>query len=195
MIVIFSLLVLCAVWGAQLRLRSFLIRYLAHIFSFSAVIIGGYLLYQSYLQYRAFEGGIFHEFFKVYRAQGFSWFISYVQLHIWNAYLVSFFAGVIFAVLLYVLNRFFRGRFFEDEEPLLAGLCVFLVGYPALLVYLMGVLTLYLLIHFLSLRVSRFALHASRISLYPLWLPLAIFVILLTHFWLRSLPWWREFVF
>ncbi len=188
---VFSLVILFAVWGAQYYLRSFLIRYIRSIFTLSTAFIFAYLLYVSYLQYQVFNSGIFHGFLFTTWNTTF-WFVRYIEIHLWNPYLVSFFVGIGLFFLLSFLNRKFHERFFEAEEPVLIGLSVFLVGYPGLLFYLFSVLLFYFFAHLYFTFIAR---DARRIPLYPLWFPLAIFVILITHFWLRYFPWWKQFVF
>lgn len=190
MVEFFSFGVLLFLWWAQSNLRSFFMRVLTPFFFLSATVLFFYSFYQSYLQYRSFDSGIFHEWLQT--KGGVLWFLSYIQLHFWNPYLTALFVGIGIVFLFRFLNRRFGERFFEREEPILAGLAVFLVGYPSFLFYLFAVLVVYLFFHFFSFIRAR---DLGRVPLYTFWLPSALFVILVTRFWLEELPWWKQFVF
>ena len=67
---------------------------------------------------------------------------------------------------------------------------VIFAGWPGSLFYFIGLILIYLILHLL-LAVSRKSLiKETRISLYYWWIPLAIFVILLSNL-LIELEWWK----
>ena len=82
----------------------------------------------------------------------------------------------------------YEERFFEPEELWFGALAIFLVGHPGWLFYFTSLILIYFLIHIFSFLISHFS--SFRISLYYLWLPLAIFVILINK-WLVELEVWK----
>jgi len=85
------------------------------------------------------------------------------------------------------LNKKYQERFFEPEEPYFGALAIFLSAHPGWIFYAIAVILIYLLVHILlSLVACRLSL---RLSLYHLWLPVAIFVIIIQR-WLELLPLW-----
>ena len=66
---------------------------------------------------------------------------------------------------------------FEPIEPYLLGTSMFAVGNPLWLFYLIILLSIFLIIQFIYN--ICYPLNAKRLSLYYLWLPSAIFTILL----------------
>lgn len=86
------------------------------------------------------------------------------------------------------LNKKFGERFFEEEEPYLAALSIFLTGHPGWLVYLVVLITMYFLLHTTYYLLQR---KTARLPLYRLWAPIAFFVILLNEFWLGETSFWQ----
>lgn len=157
------------------------------VFWLTVILISGYLVYLSVLQYQAFEQGPIG--LTLGTISGFKWFFGYVRFHFWNQYLISFLAALgIFALAKYMNKK--RGEiFFEPEEIYLGGLGTFLVGYPGFFFYLP--LTL-----LSSAAVAEIFLQkGERLPLYYFWIPTALFVLLAVHFWLGNQEWWTTFRF
>jgi hypothetical protein len=75
------------------------------------------------------------------------------------------------------MNRFAHGRFFEPEEPWLAGTGAFLAGYPGFFAYVPLILIAGAALS------GIYALNKKgRAPLYFLWLPAALLAILITKF-------------
>lgn len=107
------------------------------------------------------------------------YFIGYTGSRLVLPWLIAAAAGVLAAYVLLALNARFGGRFFENEEPLLAGLTVFFAGYPALLLGLILVMAAGILLTLLH-----HILKKGRAPLYFLWAPAAFFAILIMRFFL-----------
>ncbi len=170
-------------FGGLFGIKNFNLRY---IFIISILIIFGMLFYQSYQQYQIWsQNGPSKFLLPPY--QNINYFAFYVFMRFFVSYLISLVAAIVFLIVAKVLNKKYEERFFEPEEFWLGALAIFLVGYPGWLFYLVFVVLLYSLIHIFSLLISRFS--SSRISLYWLWIPTAIFVIIIGK-WLQTLSLW-----
>jgi len=108
--------------------------------------------------------------------------IVYNITHLGINYLISLGAAFIFLILAIKANLFFHKRFFEDEEPYLGALSIFILSHPFFLYYLTSVLGLGLLS---SVFVSLFKKQKVRLSFYHFWLPLAILVIIIRIIYAR----------
>lgn len=191
---IISLIIIVSLLGAQV-LRSFLgriyqLRIIKFIFLFSVFIVFTLLFYQSYLQYQAWISDEFSKHFLP-PYQSISYFVFYVAMRFFAPYLISLAAALVFLFFAKKINKKYEERFFELEEPWFGALAFFLLSHPGWLFYFAGLILIYLIIHTLY-----FILHTSfnRISLYYLWLPTAIFVILMQE-WLTALPLWKMMIF
>jgi hypothetical protein len=185
----FSLGILILTLGASLYWRRFFgnnIKIYKYIFYSAVVLIFLLLFYQSCQQFQIWSEGEVSKFFLPPH-QGISYFIFYVTVRFFVPYLISLAVALIFLFSAKILNRRYRKRFFYPPEPYFGGLAIFLMGHPGWLFYLVFLIFVYLLIHIRSL----FIVHSPlfRISLYYLWLPVAIFVIIISK-WLESLPLW-----
>jgi len=92
-----------------------------------------------------------------------------------------------------ILNKKYGERFFEPEEFYLGASAIFLSGHPGWLFYVVFLLAIYVLIQLFSTAKSSILnskFSPVRVSLYWLWIPTAIFVILIQR-WLELLPIWQ----
>lgn len=181
------LAILCFSLGLQIFKRDFLAKIIKKIFVSSAGLIFAFAAYISYEQFQVFKQGPLG--LIILTKEGFLWFLKYARFHIWNEYLISFLGALIILTTFRYFNKKYSERFFEPEEPYFGALAIFLAGYPGWLFYIVGLLSAYLFTHLYSL----FIIHNSqkRISLYYLWLPTAVFVILISKYWLQSLQIWQ----
>jgi len=193
----FAIGILIAILGAQIFRSAgklaplFGKRLIGSVFLISAILIFSYLSFLSWQQYWAWKNSeITRYFLPPYT--GIFYFISYVKMHIWNSYLVSLLFSILILTLFSFINKRYSERIFYPEEIYLAALAAFLVGYPAIFFYFSLVIFIYLLIHIFSFLASRF--FSQRLSLYYLWMPSAIFVILISK-WLQALSIWKLFKF
>lgn len=172
----------------QFLRRHTLKTHASRIFLYSAGFVFAYLIYVSYLQFRAFyEGGVMAPILGT--GSGLLWFWNYVQTRFWNDYLISLPAALVFAFVSYYFNKKYEERFFEKEELWLAALGILLVGYPGFLFYLILVLLLPALVSALFVR------RGERLPLYHFWIPTAIVVLLAVQFWAKHQSWWGAFRF
>ncbi len=182
------LLILTISFGAQIFLRPFTIyRYL---FIAVVILISLFLLFQTYQQYQFWlENDISKHLLPPY--QGINYFIYYAFIRFFSPYLISLTVAVLFLFLIKILNKKYAERLFYPEEIYLGALSIFLVGHPGWLFYTVFILIIYILIHISSLIFNHKSYSLSkRLSLYWLWLPTAIFVILIQR-WLEILPIWQ----
>ena len=157
-----------------------------YIFLFSIILIFILLFYQSYQQYQVWSQNELSKFL-IPPYQNISYFIFYVGVRFFAPYLISLVVALIFIFSAKALNKKYDERFFEPEELYFGAISLFLVGHPGWLFYSVFIIIFYLLIHLYSL----FIIHNSsnRISLYYVWLPTAIFVILISS-WLQKFSLW-----
>ena len=210
MIIYLSLLILALVFAAQLlklkwqKIKILSLAKWALIISVTAVFI--YWTYLTYAQYIAWRDGgpPLSYFVPPYKSP--LYVIGYHFIRFGLYYLLSLAASLVFLVWTKRANRRFGYRFFEDEEPYLGALAIFLLGFPELrfawLYYLILFFSVYLFIHLFL--IARFYLikrkslintdkklintdkkplidtdKHPRVPMYYLWLPLAILVILI----------------
>jgi len=162
--------------GAQLMGRSHLLLFLKIFFPLSVTLVLSIAGYFTYLQYESWSVNPLGKFYLPPH-QGIDYFLFYTGTRIWGPWLIALAAAVLFGFLAHYFNRRFSERFFEQEEPWLFALGAFLTGYPGFLLYLVGVLFFGVL---LSISYSLFS--KGRAQLYWLWLPSALFVILMVQF-------------
>ena len=163
------------------------------IFLLSIFIIFSLLFYQSYLQYPAWFSNEFSKHLLGQRVEfdnlniSVNYFIFYAITRFFAPYFISLVAALVFLISAKKLNKKYEERFFEPEELWLGALAFFLLGHPGWLFYFVGLIIIYFIIHLLSLVIS----HKSLvISLYYMWLPTAIFVII-SNKWLIELELWK----
>jgi len=175
------------VLGIQIFWKKISAKIVKPVFWIAAALVLVYIVYISYLQYQAFKEGPLG--LTLGSLEGLKWFFGYARLHFWNEYLISFVAALgIFAFAKYINKK--RGEiFFEKEEIYLGGLGTFLVGYPGFFFYIILVLIFSSLISFLFLP------RGERLPLYYFWMPTAIVVLLVIHFWAENQGWWASFRF
>ena len=155
----------------------------------SAILaIFSFAFYQSWQQYLLWKGNEVSKFFLP-PYQNWDYFIFYARSRFFNPYLLSLFIGLGFLWAAKKMNQKYDERFFEPIEPYLFATAIFLTGHPLWLFYLIILLASVLLIQ--SLNATRYPLNAKRLSLYYLWLPTAIFTILISK-WLTVLSWWAS---
>lgn len=196
-----SLGILLVVLGAQVFLRSFGINWLKiskYFFRAAIVLIFVSLFFQTYVQYQLWlKNDISKYLLPPYTS--INYFIFYAFTRFFAPYLTSSIAAILFLLAAKIINKKHEERFFYPEEYYLGALGIFLSGHPGWLFYLVFVILFYLLIHILSLLTSYF-LHLTsyksyilpqRISLYCLWIPMAIFVIIMNNIFLPHLSWWK----
>lgn len=136
----------------------------------------------SYWQYRIWLGHPLSKFFLP-PYQGWDYFFTYIGSRIFAPYAISFASAVIFFISLGLLNRKFGERFFEREEIVFIAISIFLVGHPGWIFYLGLAILVYLALQiFHAIKNSGL----PRVSMYYLWVPLALFVIIVMQ-WLISL--------
>ena len=202
---VFSIIFIAVILGAQI-LRSFLghlrianfmeirkMRIIKFVFLSAIFTVFLLLFYQSYLQYEAWFSSEFsrHLLEQSVNFDNFNfrinYFVFYAITRFFAPYLISLVAALIFLILARKLNKKHNDKFFEPEEPWFGALAIFLLGHPSWFFYLISLILIYLIIHLLSLIIS----HKSLvISLYYLWLPTAIFVIIINK-WLIELELWK----
>ena len=105
-----------------------------------------------------------------------SYFLGrFLRFSFWP-WIAAAFGGAVIAWLSHKLNAKFDERFFEEEEIPLFALGAFLSGYPGILLYAVTILLLEL---FLTIIYS--IAGWGRAPMYYLWLPSALFVIIVVY--------------
>ncbi|MBI2591421.1 MAG: hypothetical protein HYW34_01960 [Candidatus Brennerbacteria bacterium] len=108
--------------------------------------------------------------------QPISYFYLYAYMQFFNKFVISCFAAFLILIAAKILNYYFKKRFFEDEEPYFSALSVFLLGQPLWLFYAPAILGSAVLA---SVYNQYFRKKRGRLSLYYLWTPAGIFLLLL----------------
>ena len=187
---IVSLVMLGVVWGASSshRGRSLLAEHYKTIFALFVGVLFAYGAYLSSLQYYAMRSdGLAKFLLPPYQD------INYFLIHIAGArivgpYILSLMVAFLFMWASGRHNRKHNEQFFEKEEIYLGALSFFLVGHPGWIIYFPTLIVLYMSIQLYSRFVRRRI--DERIPLYHLWVPTAIFVILINEYWLSQMAFW-----
>jgi hypothetical protein len=170
-----------------------------YIFYGSVVLIFILLFYQSYQQYQFWSQNEVSKYLLPPH-RSINYFIFYAVARFFAPYLISLAAAILFLISAKLLNKKYDERFFYPEEPYFGALAVFLTGHPGWLIYSALLIIIYLIIHIAALARNYADSNADkrgketsgyRISMYYLWIPTAIFVILIQNYWLAQLPIWR----
>jgi len=163
-----------------------------YLFAAAIFLIFSFLVFQSFQQYWAWAGNeLSKNLLPPYQSA--NYFIFYVFTRFFAPYLISFAAAIAFLFSAKILNKKYEERFFEPEEFYLGASAIFLSGHPGWLFYVILLLVIYVLIQLFSTAKSSILnskFSPIRISLYRLWIPVAIIVIILMN-WLKTLPWWN----
>lgn len=191
-----SLIILSLTLGAQIRTRSLLVRLLPYLFPLSVFAIFGTLFFFTYVQYTAWLAHPLSKFLlPPYQSATYFW--GYVYSRFFSPWLIALFAGLLVGSLAAYVNRLWGGALFEEEEPRLLGLGIFLSGYPGFLVYLILVSFSYLCYNlFVTVRGKRGTAEGGvpRVPMYWFWLPAAIFAIIVKS-WVIPPEMWKLFAF
>ncbi len=169
----FSIVVLFLLIGTQLSGRHFLSRYVKLCFFSAAAAMFGSAVYFSFFQYQAWKGNPMFVFLLPPHAN-WTYFASYVFSRFFSPLIVSLAFALALKRISEFLNKRYGERFLEKEESWLMAIGILMSGYPGFLIYLPLVLVSGL---FLSLFYSVFK--KERAPFFYLWLPTAVFAILL----------------
>lgn len=173
-----SVAFLIQIFGRNIKGRLgtifFLIYFAAIVFVFFSY------LFITYLQYISWAGssGVTKYFLPPYRDLSYLFRFHFVRFLVY--YIISFLASLSFLILALTANKRFGGKFFEKEEPFIASLAVFLLGDKewgfVWFYYIISILVFYFALH-LYFRFKGFK--NERVSMYWLWLPLSLSIIIL----------------
>ena len=94
--------------------------------------------------------------------------------------------GLIFIFLAKLLNKKFNQRFFEDDEPWHIIFSLIIVGHPYWIFYIFTVIACAILIYLFNLMFKKIE-YGQVFSLYQLWLPIVLVVIILSD-WIIKIP-------
>lgn len=159
-----------------------------YVFIGAVVLIFVSLFFQTFKQFQTWSRDEISKFLLPPH-QPVSYFTFYVVTRFFASYLTSFLISLVFLFSAKKINKKHQERFFYPEEPYFGALSIFLLGHPAWLIYLVILIFVYLVLH-LSLVIGQLSIvKGNRISLYYLWLPTAIFVIIIQR-WLEQLSLW-----
>jgi len=164
-----ALVLLGIALGAQVFLRPLLVRRRNSFFILSSILVFGVSFYWSWVQYGIWAAskytGVFLEP---------NYFFWYAGLKFFAPPLIALIAAIFIGYIARYVNRRFDERFFEPEEISFLRLGIFLTGYPGFFLYLVLIFLGGILLSSVYLLSSR-----GRAPLYYLWLPTAIFAILI----------------
>jgi len=169
----FSIVVLFFLIATQLFNRNFPVKYVKFCFFLSIAAMFFAASYSAFLQYEAWKTNPMSVFLLPPHAS-WTYFAWYVIPRFFSPLLVAVISALILKIVSEFLNKRFGERFLEKEEGWLLATGIFMSGYPGLLFYVPLMLVSGL---FLSIFYS--ALKKGRAPFFYLWLPVAVFAILL----------------
>ena len=108
-------------------------------------------------------------------------------MRIFAPYLISLALSFLFMWIATAYNKKYDERFFEKEEIQMGGLSLLLVGHPGWILYFPSVIFVYLLTHIYHQLIRK---TDERLPVYHLWVPIAIFVILISKYWIYDSVFW-----
>lgn len=157
------------------------------VFTIATLVIFSFAIYQSWQQYLLWKSNDLGKLFLP-PYQSWDYFVFYARSRFFNPYLLSLTIGLVSLIAARYFNKKYQERFFEPIEPYLLATSIFLVGHPLWLFYL---ITLSVITVIFSLVNGQWSMvNGRRLSLYYLWLPAAIFTIIIGK-WLSALPWFQ----
>jgi len=166
--------------------RSLLFATRRYLLAFSSLVVFGACFYYARLHFLAWGANeIMRAFVPPYNKDGIGYFLKFLFHELFNIYLISLATAVLLIFVLNYYNRKYDERFFYKEEVYFAATAIFIVGYPGIIYYLLGLLFLYLFLHIASLATQG---AGGQISTYYMWLPLALLVILIVEYLPGYLP-------
>lgn len=160
-------------------------------------VILGFCLQSIYLTQSLYKTWINNSFSRLYLPpyQSINYFIQYSFFRFWSHFL----AALIFSLVILFLAKYFNKKsgekYFWPEEIYFIAIAILIVGYPGWLIYFILMLLVPVLwssiLFFINLWKLNF--HSPRISYYHLWLPLAIFAIIISK-WLSQFAFWGKLI-
>jgi hypothetical protein len=119
--------------------------------------------------------------------QKINYFIGYVNYHFILPILLPIIIGLVLFFVIKLINKFFQGRFFHNDEHLMVFYGIILVGNPLWIVYIFSVLFLGFLVYILGL-IFKKVNFGERFSLKYLWIPLAFIIFIFSELITKILP-------
>ncbi|MDO8585246.1 MAG: hypothetical protein Q7R85_03995 [bacterium] len=116
--------------------------------------------------------------------QPIGYFFTYVGWRLFAPYILSLLVALVMVALARIYNRRHDGAFFYDDEFFMIGLGLFLSGTPGWILYAVSMIAVAAAI--IAFR-TVFLHHSDKFSLRELWLPVALFDILI-YTWGAQLP-------
>ncbi len=125
------------------------------------------------LQYKTWQQGAPSKFLLP-PYQDISYFRGYSYYRFFKPYLFNLYYALILFFVLIILNKIFKERFFEKNEPWVAFLGALIVPWPVNLAWLVLVLLIAIFIHLYNFMKKKINPKTNLVSLYYIWLTLAI---------------------
>jgi hypothetical protein len=185
-----QILILLFLQGAQIIRRSFLARVAVFTYILSIVISIINSTHLSFLQYVSWHAGSLSSLLLPPN-RNISYFLEYVGWRFWTPAIISLIVSLAFIWAAKKINIKYEQRFFESEEPYLAGTGIVVLGYPGLLVYLVLFIFLFFVV---NLAVTLIKRGGYRVSPYYLWIPASLVAILINELWLSHASWWSQLI-
>ncbi|MGC9046553.1 MAG: hypothetical protein ACP5IC_00290 [Minisyncoccia bacterium] len=150
-------------------------QYLKYCFLFSFIFYLFLFLYLSLAQYNIWLNDSFAKYLLP-PYQSIKFFLTYTFFHFAYNYIISFgFALLILGISIF-LNQKYQNLFFQIEEPYIFATILFVLSLKYMVVYLFSIFIIATIINIFLKNKS------ERLSLYWLWIPSALFILLLEHF-------------
>jgi hypothetical protein len=182
---IFSLVILAVLWGASLFLKRRssvnLLKIYKYVFIGMIILVFIFSLWQTRSQFFLWLNNS-PSSFLLPPYNSINYFLFYSFYNFFIEPLIALIVALIFIWVANFFNKKFGERFFEKEEPYFGAIGIFLTGYPIFLLYIVAIL--------ISILIGAIVTR-KRFSAYYLWLPVAIFVIIINMIWLKDLSLWK----
>ncbi len=157
------------------------------IFPVFVLIINIYFIsrgfFLSFLQYKAWQTSKFSKYLLP-PFQKINYFLGYAFYHFFEPYLFNLAFTIIFFLFILTLNKYSKNRFFEKNEIWIATLGSLICLWPTNLFWLILSLTIGIIIHIINF-IKNEKNGEKFVSLYYVWLPLSIFVIIFSSLILK----------
>ncbi|GEM_PF-1148683 len=164
----------------------------AWIFVGATALVLGAASYLSYHYYISWQQGTITKFLLP-PYQSWHYFANYALMQFFVHYAVSFVVAVIMWALIKIANQRFQDRFMHPEEMMLFVTAIFLTGHPGWLIYLallLGASVFLAGFHFWKVEHEE-----RRVSLYFLWIPMAIVALLVAEGLVTNFSWLGALIF
>jgi len=116
-----------------------------------------------------------------------AYFFSYIFFKFWAPFLIAIAVGLVFLLLSLWYNKKKQDKIFYKEEPWIIAMILGSLSWPIIIIYIPAFFIIFVIGVIIKTIIKG---TNSRMSPRFLWIPIALFVILISELWLSHTPLW-----